>query len=923
MSAILTNVRSFLPKKEAVEALLDDNCTDLAVFTESWLTPDVDNHELLHSTSLFTTYRRDRVGRRGGGVLVFVKSSIESNLLTTSCEHEILCIRISLPTCTNILIACYRAPDCDRSFIEDISSVVLDLVTRFPRANLILCGDLNFPDIDWTNFTAHTQQSRDFLEFALLYNFTQSVNEPTRGLNTLDLILTSNPELIQSVSCANGLSDHSIVLFNISSRIPRRQPLNKYIRDYNKADFSLINEELEQFYLPFNQSAFTRSVNENWLLFKNKILTLVDRHVPLVCIRGDADRPWYSNTIRKLSRKKKRLFRAAKKSPSPSKWEKYLHSLHEYTAMLRRSKKKYFHNDLWDILRTKPKKFWRLLGTKNAHSNSIPLVDSDGSPTPKDQCPNVLNSYFTSVFTCEPSHDTPTLRRSDYSEMPPIEITTEGIIKLINNLQSSSAPGPDNIPAKILKATNTASSRFLQIIFTQSISEGTIPDDWKLSKVTPVFKSGHKSDPSNYRPIALTCIACKLLEHIIYSHTAAHLDNNNFFFHNQHGFRRGFSCETQLFQLTTDLNLNLDSSFQTDVIFIDFSKAFDRVPHQRLISKLSCLCLHPLILSWIRCFLTDRSQFTTVAGRQSRTTTVTSGVPQGSVLGPLLFLIYINDLPSGISSSIRLFADDCVLYRKISSKNDQLLLQNDLIHLENWCSLWMMQLNVSKCKFMHVTRKHSPDRFTYSVTSTDLSRVETYRYLGVLLNSKLTWSDHIQKLAADASKILGYIRRSLSCSPARVRQLAYTTFVRAKLDYASAIWNPHQTYLTNSLESIQNRAARFISSTYGFPSSISAIKSSLGLPTLVSRRKIARLCLFHKLYYTFPDMHTSLLLPPLRTSRRLHNSMSKQRLYGSTNAFNKSFLPIAIEEWNNLPESIATERDPNKFKMSLTVHVYN
>lgn len=336
--------------------------------------------------------------------------------------------------------------------------------------------------------------------------------------------------------------------------------------------------------------------------------------------------------------------------------------------------------------------------------------------------------------------------------------------------------------------------------------------------------------------------------------------------------------------------------------------------------KLSSLNLDPLILSWIRAFLTNRSQYTVVRGHRSSTTNVISGVPQGSVLGPLLFLIFINDLPSSVTSSIRLFADDCVVYRRICVSSDQLALQNDLNVIENWCSFWMMQLNISKCKFMQVSRRRSNINYTYSLQSNHLALAESYRYLGVLINSKLTWTDHIAQLTADASKTLGFIRRSLSCSPASVRKLAYETYVRSKLEYASPIWNPHQSYLIDSLEAIQNRAARFITSKYNFRTSVTAIKLSLSLNSLDLRRKIARLCLFHKLYFNFAYLHGSLLLPPIRTSRRLFNSLSVQNLKGSTNAFNKSFLPLTIDDWNRLPNAIANERNTLKFKTLLETH---
>lgn len=240
----------------------------------------------------------------------------------------------------------------------------------------------------------------------------------------------------------------------------------------------------------------------------------------------------------------------------------------------------------------------------------------------------------------------PPLPLLNLTQMPPITITAEGISKLINNLKTSSTPGPDNIPVKLLKGKKSISSAILQFIFDQSITTSSIPNDWNISHVVPIHKSGSRSDPSNYRPISLTCIACKLLEHAIYSHVASHLNNHSFFFPNQHGFRRGLSCETQLSEFTTDIHLNLDSGFQTDVIYPNFSKAFDRVSHRRLLTKLSCLSLDPLILSWIHCFLTNRSQYTVIDNRSSASKTVRSGVPQGSVLGPLLFIIWLRPVPA-------------------------------------------------------------------------------------------------------------------------------------------------------------------------------------------------------------------------------------------------------------------------------------
>lgn len=196
VSVLLTNIRSYFPKKDAVEAILDDNSTDIAIFTETWLTPDIQNDELLHEQQSFAFFRRGRCGRRGGGVMVLVKGTLVSSPVAINSKSEILCVNISLAHRATIIIACYRPPDSDRSFIDDLSTILLDIKSQFPCANLMVCGDFNFPDIDWDNLTASSRHSKDFLDLILSFNLAQTVGIPTRGSNTLDLVLVSNPELI-------------------------------------------------------------------------------------------------------------------------------------------------------------------------------------------------------------------------------------------------------------------------------------------------------------------------------------------------------------------------------------------------------------------------------------------------------------------------------------------------------------------------------------------------------------------------------------------------------------------------------------------------------------------------------------------------------------------------------------------------------
>ena len=274
----------------------------------------------------------------------------------------------------------------------------------------------------------------------------------------------------------------------------------------------------------------------------------------------------------------------------------------------------------------------------------------------------ILNDQFKKVFTKE-NTTLPPEPNCNYSTMPDFTITNNGVAKLLKDLKLHKAPGPDGIPAEILKLAADEVAPALGCIFQKSLDTGTLPSDWLCANVAPIFKKGDRSVASNYRPISLTSICCKTMEHIIHSNITKHFDNLSIITNKQHGFRKQHSCETQLILTVNDLASVLDLRSQVDMIIMDFSKAFDTVPHNRLLQKLNRYGIRNNTLTWIANFLTHRKQRVVVGGDYSTWTEVTSGVPQGTVLGPLLFLVYINDLPDNVQSTVRLFADDCVVYR--------------------------------------------------------------------------------------------------------------------------------------------------------------------------------------------------------------------------------------------------------------------
>lgn len=919
MNITFTNIRSLLPKRDYICSFLDDSDTDILALTETWLHDQITDSEILPDRFNFNIYRRDRHQKRGGGVLLAVKKTISSFVIETESPIEIIWASCMTST-SNILIGvCYRPPDASRSFIDDLHDSINLALKKYQGHEVYLLGDFNYPQIDWPLLSSTCSSSTDFLNLTLDFNFSQIIDQPTRGSNVLDLVLTTAPETIGPLSFLGGFSDHKLIQLTVEIPTLETGFSVKQIRDYSRGNYDGMNAELDVFLHEVLLPTFNvRTVESNWLLFKDKLCRLVDKYVPLITISNHKTNPWFNKNLRTLRNKKKRLYKKATNAPCASTWKKYTDFLKVYKCELDRAKKKYFTQDLPSILKNNPRKFWRTI-SPCVDDHKICLFDDNDTPLPDEQCASAFNSFFTSIFTREDHSNVPIVTDLDYPFMETIDITPEGIASLINNLKVSTSSGVDNINTKILKNTVHVSSQILFHIFTQSLASGQLPIDWKIAKVIPVFKNGNKTSRENYRPISLTCICCKLLEHIIASHIFRHLEKNKYFYNHQHGFRKGLSCNTQLLEFSSELQFNLNNNQQTDCIFLDFSKAFDRVAHCRLISKLSALRIDSLTLSWLRNFLSLRLQFTIVNDTSSTITDVTSGVPQGSVLGPLLFLIYINDLPDNISSCVRLFADDCVIYRVINTAQDHIILQKDLDQINSWCTTWQMILNTTKCKTISFSRKHAHSDFTYYINNEAISRAAAYKYLGIIFTSTLSWATHITSTCAKASKTLGYLRRNLRNAPIDMRKLSYFTFVRPQLEFASSIWSPHQSYLVNLLESIQNRAARFISRNYSRNSSITQIKLDIPLQPLHIRRVVALLCLFHK--YVYSDNLSPLPLePPSRVSSRLHNQYSFKRIYGKTLAFNSSALPQAISHWNDLPDAIASISNPDRFREQLNAH---
>ena len=586
---------------------------------------------------------------------------------------------------------------------------------------------------------------------------------------------------------------------------------------------------------------------------------------------------------------------------------------------LKVARNNYISNKLTNSLTENPKQFWSYI--KRLNNNSVGVSDllsngklhSDGKSKA-----NILNDQFFSVFTDEDTSHIPTTKPFLNSKINKLIITTDGVNKQLQNLNPNKASGPDQIPPWFLKEYANNLHDILTDIFQTSINSGTIPNRWKEANICGVFKKGDKNDPANYRPVSLTCVCCKILEHIIHSHVMKFLDKHNILTDSQHGFRAKRSTETQLLLTINDISKQVDLNNTITMAILDFSKAFDKVPHKRLLSKLSAYGIDGNLLDWFSSFLSNRIQRVVCDGEVSSSKQVLSGVPQGTVLGPLLFLLYVNDIPANINSTIRLFADDCLVYRKTNNHSDQQILQEDLDRLEQWQNKWQMNFNPSKCYILTISPKKSYKPPTYKLCNQILKQVESHPYLGVEIDNKLRWDKHISNITTKANRVLGLIKRNLSRCPKEVKVTAYKTLVRPILDYASVVWDPHHQCDVDKVEAIQRRAARFCMADYSHESSVTDMLDDLNWPLLTNRRKQSRLTMLYKINNNLVSISKDNLIPPHRLNTRYKHDLNFQIPFAKKNIYKYSFYPRTIKDWNALPYDIAHAPTLNSFKNSLS-----
>ena len=915
--------------------MLEKYKPSIVSLTETKLNSEIKNEEVFDVND-YEVFRSDRVVQKapGGGVAILVKRSLISGddkvrfLNNHEYEGAVWC-EIKLNDNKFLVGTIYRVPTSS----HEVNLLLCDLLklsdNYHKEAQVLICGDFDFSEIDWESNSVlsegqHVVDARNFLDIINDCFLYQHVMQPTHNVDydnesRLDLVFTRNLLDIEDIEflAPIGKSHHVSILFDFlidgSPQDSDNEECYKYC--FYKGDYDKIRQHLSQ--VNWSEVFHGKSVIEKYEIFVEICSELIEKFVPKVkCVTSKNIPKWMTKDVKDQITQKEKAWKRLRARKTPIRAEKYRQERNKATQMIRIAKL-IFDKKLCEDIKVNPKHFWSYIRSKTKiKENVLRVKKPNGQVTDSDlETANVMNNAFQSVFVKENVTDPLPTFQSDYEGpiIDEIEVETEVVEKLLKNVNVNKAMGPDGMHPKFLSECCSVIASPLVIIIKESLQEGLVPTLWKIAMVCPIFKNGSRLDPLNYRPVSLTSVICKIAEKIVRDKIVKHLEENGIISNCQHGFRQGRGTVTNLLEYMEILTKASDEQIPVDVNYLDCKKAFDTVPHKRLMAKLYGYGIQGRILKWIEGFLENRKQYVEIRGVRSDTLEVTSGVPQGSVLGPVLFLIFINDLVKELECPALLFADDAKIFVQIKSEEDIVAMERDLIKLQEWSAKWLLEFNPTKCKTMHIG--HRNPNVKYEINGKELQTTEVEKDLGVYISKDLKPAHHIGVIAARANRMVGLIKRNFSYMDIEMCKTLYVSLVRPHLEYAVQSWSPYFRKDIDELEKVQRRMSKLVPELKDLSYEVRCEK--LGLSTLERRRIRGDLIETFKIVHGYENVNREKFFEFADLSTRSNNCKLKKKGQWRTVARANSFSVRVINTWNNLPENIVLAPSIGAFKHRL------
>ena len=893
---------------------------------ETWLSSDTSNMDIEIAGFSNEPFRADSPQadtHKRGGVCMYYDVNLPISERKDLCIlDECIIAEIKLNTKKMFYVLIYRSPSQSSNeldeFIKNLESII-DKMKKEKPTLILLTGDLNARSTQfWSEETSENMAGKKLADLANEFNFTQLINEPTHiprdNIQTcIDLILTDDKfAIIDSgvIPSLDSMCKHQIVHGKIDFHIPSPPKYTRQIWNYGKSDLMGIRNDVNN--MDWINLFSNKTVDEMTEILTDRLTCIANNHIPnrLITV-NDKESPWVTPEVRAAIKRNKRTYKNWVKRGKIQVDKPNVNSMQAKTnKIIKRAKESYIENLSVKICdpQSGQKTFWnayKRLANKKKNTNIPPLKVNDNLITDFHAKAKLFNDYFAKQ--CRPldiESNLPSITMKTDNTLNDVEISLSNISNIISKMNTKKAHGHDGISIAFIKLCSHELALPLKIIFDKCLIEGVYPDKWKHANVQPVHKKNSRQEISNYRPISLLPIFGKILEKLIFDSMYTFLQSNNLLSKNQSGFRPGDSTINQLLSITSEIYVAFEKYDEVRAVFLDISKAFDKVWHEGLLFKLKQNGICGNLLALLKNYLESRNQRVVLNGVASEWEQILSGVPQGSVLGPLLFLIFINDLTDNIESNMRLFADDSSLFLRVNRNNiisshDQLI--RDLDTIKKWADLWKMSFNPDITKqaieviFSAVYSKgdHPPLVFN----EVPVARQPHTKHLGVILDERLTFRRHIFEAIEKATKGLSLMKFLSRWVTSKVLDQTYKMYVRPHLEYGDIIYHDQLSDMMDALERIQYQSGLVVSKCWK-GTNRAKLYDQLGWESLSERRVYRRFCLFYKIKHNLTPGYL-----------REHIMLN-----GRTIRFNNSFFPFCEQNWYNLDEEIRNSPSINIFK---------